>query len=242
MTCRALGHGRYSADVAGLTTWRNIGERAGLAVVLVVFTILAAQCSSGGSDTATPATTTPATAVSETSAVDTSTAPPAPTSAAPTTVIPEANEVTEVEVDAQTFRNLSEMTPVRGFFVDNLVGDLEATLAVAESETGGVYPVGSLVQLIPTEAMVKREAGFSPATNDWEFFELNVSPDGTEINTRGGIDVVNRFGGSCATCHAQAQAAWDFICEQDHGCEPLPLDRAFFEGLQQSDPRPASTS
>ena len=28
------------------------------------------------------------------------------------------------------------------------------------------------VQLAPSEAMVKREAGFSPATSDWEFFRV----------------------------------------------------------------------
>jgi hypothetical protein len=35
--------------------------------------------------------------------------------------------------------------------------------------------------LIPTEAMVKREKGFNPVTHDWEFFELDVSKDETEI-------------------------------------------------------------
>jgi hypothetical protein len=43
------------------------------------------------------------------------------------------------------------MHPVRRSYVDNLLGDLDATLAVATSATGGVYPPGSVVQaaLVP---------------------------------------------------------------------------------------------
>jgi hypothetical protein len=33
------------------------------------------------------------------------------------------------EIDASSFRCLTKMTPVRGFYVDNLRGDLAATLA-----------------------------------------------------------------------------------------------------------------
>ena len=144
---------------------------------------------------------------------------------------------TLVSVTPQDFRCISDMTPVRGFFVDNLTGGLDGTIAVAQSETGGVYPVGSVVQLVPTEAMVKREKGFDPATKDWEFFELIVSKDGTTINTRGSADVVNRFGGNCLECHAQAEPQWDLICETDHGCDPIPLTPAMTRGIQKTDPR-----
>ena len=68
-----------------------------------------------------------------------------------------------IAVDAQSFRCIREMTPVRHFFVDNVLGNLPATLAAANAPQGAVYPVGSVIQLVPTEAMVKREAGFSPA-------------------------------------------------------------------------------
>ena len=136
--------------------------------------------------------------------------------------------------------NINEMAAVRGFFVDNLLGDLASTVAVAESEDGGVYPVGSLLQLVPGEAMVKQPAGFSPGTLDWEFFELDVDASGTTIRVRGGVEAVNRFGGSCADCHAKADPQFDFVCEQDHGCDPLPIDRATIERFQESDPRPLS--
>ena len=129
------------------------------------------------------------------------------------------------------------MTPVRGFFVDNVLGYVGATVAAAESPDGAVYPVGSVVQLVPQEAMVKREAGFSPETNDWEFFFLDVDSSGTTIATRGARETVNRFGGNCFDCHAMAEPQWDLICESDHGCDPLPIDRAVIETIQQSDPR-----
>jgi hypothetical protein len=64
-----------------------------------------------------------------------------------------------LEVTADDFRCISEMTPVRGFYVDNLQGDLEATLEVAESEDGGVYPPGTVIQLVPGEVMVKHPNG-----------------------------------------------------------------------------------
>jgi len=53
-----------------------------------------------------------------------------------------------------------------------------------------VYPPGSAIQLIPTEAMVKHDKGFNTATHDWEFFDLDVSKDGTQIRKRGTADVV----------------------------------------------------
>ena len=78
-------------------------------------------------------------------------------------------EQSDLTITEQTFDCIREMTPVRGFYVDNLMGDLEGTLAVANSPTGGVYPAGSVVQLVPGEVMVKHPAGYSPATKDWEF-------------------------------------------------------------------------
>ncbi|MDT8427309.1 MAG: hypothetical protein RQ757_00925 [Pseudomonadales bacterium] len=142
-----------------------------------------------------------------------------------------------IQIEADTFGCLTELTPVRGFFVDNLLGDLDATLAVANSAEGGRYPTGSLVQLVPTEVMVKQPEGTSPATNDWEFFELEVSAAGSEIVTRGFTDVINRFGGNCLDCHIKAEPQWDMICETGHGCDPIPLSREMIQGIQQADPR-----
>lgn len=140
-------------------------------------------------------------------------------------------------IGVESFRCVRDMTPVRGFYVDNLDGDLEATVAVARSDTGGTYPAGSVVQLVPTEVMVKREAGFNPATRDWEFFELDVSAQSTSIRARGFADVVNRFGGNCFACHVKARPEWDMICEQGHGCDPIPLTPVLIRAIQKTDPR-----
>ncbi len=141
------------------------------------------------------------------------------------------------QIDAKSFRCITKMTPVRHFYVDNLRGGLDATLAAAKSPTGAVYPPGSIIQLIPGEAIVKRDKGFNTATHDWEFFELDVSKDGTKIRKRGLVDVVNRFGGNCFGCHIVARPEWDLVCESDHGCAPIPLTRAMSGALQRTDPR-----
>src|SRR5215475_12710962 len=96
-----------------------------------------------------------------------------------------ASLVHAMDIDATSFRCITKMTPVRQFYVDNLQGNLAATLAAANSPTGAVYPAGSVIQLIPGEAMVKRDNGFNAATHDWEFFDLDVSKDGTRIRKRG---------------------------------------------------------
>jgi hypothetical protein len=143
----------------------------------------------------------------------------------------------ELTVDADSFRCLDDMKSVRHFFVDNLLGDLDATVAVAESIDGGVYPPGSVVQLVPTEVMVKHGPGWNAATRDWEFFELDVTEDGSSIRNRGFTDVINRFGGNCFACHIKAEAKYDMICELDHGCDPIPVTREVIAGIQAADPR-----
>ena len=152
----------------------------------------------------------------------------------------EAGDSAEIEISADSFRCLADMTPVKHFYVDNLLGDVEATIAVANSDDGGIYPPGSVVQLVPTEVMVKRKDGFNPVTKDWEFFELDVSAEGSTIRNRGFADVVNKFGGNCFGCHIQARPEWDLICGKDHGCQPIPVTDEQIVALQQADPRCAA--
>jgi hypothetical protein len=139
-------------------------------------------------------------------------------------------------IDAKSFRCVRQMTPVRQFYVDNLLGNLAATLAAANASMGAVYPAGSVVQLIPGEAMVKRDKGFNAATHDWEFFVLDASKDGTQIRQRGTVDVANSLG-TCLGCHAEAQPQWDLVCEHTHGCAPLKVTDAMIGALQRTDPR-----
>src|SRR5271156_309489 len=67
-------------------------------------------------------------------------------------------------ISEDSSRCMTEMTHIGHFYVDNLLGNLTGTVQVAESTTGGVYPVGTVLQLVPTEVMVKREKGFNAAT------------------------------------------------------------------------------
>jgi hypothetical protein len=137
----------------------------------------------------------------------------------------------------------SEWTTVGLSRFKNVLGHTAETLAVARSLDGGTFPVGTIVQLVPTEASVKRGAGFNAASNDWEFFTLNATGSGTTITARGGgASVVNFTGSSCLDCHDKAAPQWDFVCgDQDggntHGCAPLPLTGATLELVQNDDPR-----
>ena len=147
----------------------------------------------------------------------------------------------QITVTDKSFGCMTQLTPVRGFFVGNLLGDEQGALKVARSKTGGVYPPGSVVQLVPTEVMVKQPAGFNAVTRDWEFFELDVSKSGSVIRKRGFAEVVNRFGGNCFGCHVKAHPEWDMICETTHGCDPIPLTPAMLKALQDTDPRCAGS-
>ena len=161
------------------------------------------------------------------------TEPVASTVAAPA---PKTLEITEAN-----FGCIRDMTPVRGFYVGNLLGNVDATVAAANAGEGAVYPVGSVVQLVPGEAMVKHPAGYDAATNDWEFFELDVKPgQPTKIRVRGTTQVVNQFGGNCLSCHAPA-VKYDMICEQTHGCLPIPVTPTMARAIQKTDPRCAPT-
>jgi hypothetical protein len=141
-----------------------------------------------------------------------------------------------IPISESSFKCMTQLTHVRHFYVDNLAGNLDATVKVAQAGTG-VYPVGSVLQLVPTEVMVKREHGYNAMTHDWEFFELNVSDAGSTIRTHGFQEVNNRFGGNCFNCHVKARAEFDLVCDNSHGCDPIPITRAMSGALQRTDPR-----
>lgn len=134
-------------------------------------------------------------------------------------------------------RCMNEWPQVGLMRITNLLGDVDASVAVAESPSGGVYPPGTLIQLFPGEAMLKREVGWNAATNDWEFFTLDVQVDGVTIAARGAEDTINMFGGNCFECHSLAEPQWDFVCGDDHGCDPLPVGEDFIRSLQNGDLR-----
>jgi hypothetical protein len=140
-------------------------------------------------------------------------------------------------LDAEDFGCILAWPMVRRFRITNVRGHLEEALEVATSPTGGTYPVGTILQLVPGEAMVKRGRGWNPFTNDWEFFALDARASGTTIRSRGAEETVNAFGGNCFDCHRRAEPQWDFVCEDDHGCDPLPLSPETLLSIQNGDPR-----
>lgn len=145
----------------------------------------------------------------------------------------------DVDFDAQAsdFTCILDWQKVRSFYITNKAGKMTEALAVANSANGGTYPVGTIIQLIPLEAMVKRKAGFNAATKDWEFFSLQPSATGTQILKRGTTDVVNQFMGNCFNCHQKAAPQFDMVCEKTHGCDPLPFTDAQIQSVQNADPR-----
>ncbi|MCY1009789.1 hypothetical protein OV079_30355 [Nannocystis pusilla] len=143
----------------------------------------------------------------------------------------------DLEMQAEDFTCILEWEKVRKFRITNLLGHTDEALEVANNPAGGTYPVGTVIQLIPGEAMVKRAAGWAPDNSDWEFFALDVTAEGTTIMARGTQDVVNGFGGNCFDCHAKAAPQWDRICEEGHGCDPLPFTPEQIEMVQMADPR-----
>jgi len=143
----------------------------------------------------------------------------------------------DLDMQAADFGCILDGTKANKFYIRNLLGHLDEAVAVASSPTGGTYPVGTVLQLIPQEAMVKRARGWNAATNDWEFFFLNVSGTTTTISTRGAQDTVNSFGGNCFDCHSKAAPQWDLVCETTHGCDPLQISDQIITNLQNGDSR-----
>lgn len=140
-----------------------------------------------------------------------------------------------VVVTESSFGCISDLTAVRRFFIGDLGGDPTTALAVARGEMAPPYPAGTIMQLLPAAAMVKREPGFSSRSNDWEFFALDPLASGTVITERG-LDTLDITGGTCLDCH-RATPETDFVCETENGCPEIPIDETGIRALQAADPR-----
>jgi len=113
--------------------------------------------------------------------------------------------------------------------------------AVAMSQTGELpgkgYPVGTILQVLPFEAMIKRRAGFNPEGNDWEFVRLAPLADGrTQIRADGKGEVTNALG-SCQACHKALAQHYDLVCGFVVGAAGLGLTEEQLAQIQASDPR-----
>ena len=112
----------------------------------------------------------------------------------------------------------------------------EAIRIFSDSVPDKEYPTGTVLQLIPTEAMVKHERAAFPNTNGWEFFALKVSADGTTILDHGDKVLNASLKKPYLDCHSPA-AKFDFVCEKGHGCAPIPVTDQQIAGMQSADPR-----
>ena len=143
----------------------------------------------------------------------------------------------DLDMQASDFECLLNMEHVNNYYLTNKVGNLEAALAVANYPEGGTFPPGTIIQLIPLEAMVKRVNGWNRITNDWEFFSLAVTGHVTTIKSRGAEYTKNFAGLNCFSCHKKTVPQWDFVCDDNHGCDPLPATDAMIKAFQDADAR-----
>lgn len=118
---------------------------------------------------------------------------------------------TDLDMQVADFADLPLMMPSgRGYYVANLLSHEAEALAVGSSATGGNFPVGTVVELQRSEAMVKRRAGFDPTTNDWEFFGIDFDMNGKPVsfNLRGTEST------DCFMCHSMLSTVqWDYMCD-----------------------------
>jgi hypothetical protein len=145
--------------------------------------------------------------------------------------------VQDITVTDTSFHCVRDATKVRNTYIRNADPErlAEAVRILRDRIADAEYPVGTFLQLVPAEAMVKHPRARFPATNGWEFFALDLSSQGTKIKTRGD-NVVNFLGVPCLSCHKPA-ATFDFVCEKGHGCAPLPFDDQKIAEVQGTDPR-----
>lgn len=143
----------------------------------------------------------------------------------------------DITVSESSFGCIRNWTKVRNTYIkhDDPEKLKEAVRIFKDSVPNKEYPVGTFLQLLPDEAMVKHQRQAFPETNGWEFFHLDLSGQGTKIKTRGD-QTVNFQGVRCFSCH-QPAVKFDFVCERSHGCAPVPLDDQKIAELQGKDPR-----
>ena len=144
----------------------------------------------------------------------------------------------DIVVTEQTFGCILDWPKVRNTYFKHSDPEKlkEAMRIFRDSVPDKQYPVGTILQLIPFEAMVKHPREKFPNTNGWEFFALDLSEAGTKIRDRGDKVVNLSLGLPCLSCH-QPAAKFDFVCEKKHGCAPLPFDDKKFAEIQATDPR-----
>ena len=144
----------------------------------------------------------------------------------------------DVAVSEKTFGCILDWAQVRNTRIKHSdpVKLREAMRILGDRIPDTEYPVGTVLQLVPFEAMVKHPREKFPRTNGWEFFALEISDAGTRIRDRGD-NVVNLSQGRTCLSRHQPAARFDFVCEKGHGCAPIPFDDQKIAELQRADSR-----
>lgn len=144
----------------------------------------------------------------------------------------------DVVVTESSFGCILDLPKVRNTRIQNPDPEKlkEAIRIFRDSVPNQEYPTGTILQLVPFEAMVKHSKEAFPNSNGWEFFFLNVSAEGTKIQDRGDKVVNASLKKPCLSCH-EPGASYDFVCEKGHGCAPIPLSDKKIAEIQASDPR-----
>lgn len=152
--------------------------------------------------------------------------------------MPAGASAEDVSVSEETFGCILDWPKVRNTRFKHADPEKlkEAMRIFRDSVPDKDYPVGTILQLVPFEAMVKHPREKFPNTNGWEFFFLEVSKEGTTIKDRGDNVVNLSQGVTCLSCH-QPAAKYDFVCEKGHGCAPIPFDDQKLAEIQRSDLR-----
>jgi len=144
----------------------------------------------------------------------------------------------DLAITEKSFGCVLELPKVRNTRIQNPDPEKlkEAIRIFKDSVPDKEYPTGTVLQLIPTEAMVKHDRAAFPKTNGWEFFALKVSAEGTTILDRGDNVLNTSLKKPCLSCHSPA-ARFDFVCEKKHGCAPIPVTDPQIAAMQAADPR-----
>ena len=80
----------------------------------------------------------------------------------------------DIAVSEQTFSCILDWPKIRGTYIKNADPEKlqEAMRIFRDNVPDTEYPVGTILQVIPFEAMVKHQHGTFAKTHDWEFFAL----------------------------------------------------------------------
>src|SRR3989442_4329125 len=93
----------------------------------------------------------------------------------------------DVAVSEKSFGCIRDGTKIRNTYIKNADPEKlkEAVRIFKNSVPDREYPIGTFLQLLPDEVMVKHPRQKFPDTNGWEFFHLDLSAQGTKIRNRG---------------------------------------------------------